>query len=45
MVLGKLFPGYEKAKMIHIRHKLKFEGPKVPKFEVFKKLQQEGIFE
>ena len=25
---GNCFPGYEKAKMIHIRHKLKFEGPK-----------------
>ena len=42
---GNCFPGYEKAKMIHIRHKFKFEGPKVPKFEVFKQLQQEGIFE
>tara|TARA_B100000575_G_scaffold286945_1_gene284449 strand:- start:2004 stop:2666 length:663 start_codon:yes stop_codon:yes gene_type:complete len=42
---GNCFPGYEKAKMIHIRHKFKFEGPKVPKFEVFKQLKKEGIFE
>ena len=42
---GNCFPGYEKAKMIHIRHKFKFEGPKVPKLEVFKQLKKEGIFE
>lgn len=42
---GNCFPGYEKAKMIHIRHKFKFEGPKVPKFEVFTQLKEEGIFE
>ena len=40
---GNCFPGYEKAKMIHIRHKFKSEGPKT-KFEVFTQLKQEGIF-
>tara|TARA_E500000318_G_scaffold49961_1_gene46803 strand:+ start:3232 stop:3894 length:663 start_codon:yes stop_codon:yes gene_type:complete len=42
---GNCFPGYEKAKMIHIRHKFKYVGPKVPKLEVFEALKKEGIFE
>ena len=40
---GNCFPGYERAKMIHIRHKFNFEGPKVPKLEVFKQLQKENV--
>ena len=42
---GNCFPGYENAKMIHIRHKFKYVGPKVPKLEVFQQLRKEGIFE
>lgn len=42
---GNCFPGYDKAKMIHIRHKFNFKGPKVPKIEVFAQLKQEGIFD
>lgn len=42
---GNCFPGYEKAKMIHIRHKFKLEGPKVSKIEVFEQLKKEGIIE
>ena len=40
---GNCFAGYEKAKMIHIRHKFNLEGPKVPKLEVLKQLKKEGL--
>ena len=42
---GNCFPGYEKAKMIHIRHKFKLEGPKVSKIEVLNQLKKEGVVE
>ena len=42
---GNCFPGYETAKMIHIRHKFKYVGPKVPKLEVFEQLKKEGVIE
>jgi hypothetical protein len=42
---GNCFPGYENAAMIHIRHKFNHEGPKVPKWDVYKQLVSEGIIE